>query len=152
MPTSAVTAQTARMIGRDENPAARNARPITYALLVPQSPYSKAAARFQSRLRGRWTPALASRTTSSISCAIGIGSDSRLCARSMASAFSGNAGRQSICKPVTDSRLSLNQRRFCWIRLDLLAQMSDVNTQVLPMLLGLRAPDFAQNVAMRENA
>src|SRR5437868_2796095 len=58
------------MIGSDENPAATNARPMTYALLVPQSPYSNAPARFQSRLRGRCTPALASRTISSISCAI----------------------------------------------------------------------------------
>ena len=55
-------------------------------------------------------------------------------------------------EPVTNSRLSLNQRRFCRIGLDLLAQMRDVNAQVLAMFLGLRAPDFAQDVAMRENA
>src|SRR5262245_16767132 len=31
------------------------------------------------------------------------------------------------CKPVTNPRLSLNQRRFCRIQLDLLAQMSHVH-------------------------
>jgi len=31
-------AHTARMIGKDEKPAATNASPSTYALLVPQSP------------------------------------------------------------------------------------------------------------------
>ena len=36
-------------------PATAKARPITYALLVPQSPYRMAAARFQSTLRGRLT-------------------------------------------------------------------------------------------------
>src|SRR5437868_11462364 len=76
------------MIGSDENPAATNARPMTYALLVPQSPYSKAAARFQSRLRGRCTPALASRTISSINCAIAVGCDCRLRGCSLASCFS----------------------------------------------------------------
>src|SRR5215467_1337800 len=102
MPTSAVTAQTARMIGRDENPAARNARPITYALLVPQSPYNKAAARFQSRLRGRCTPALASRTTSSVSCAIALGCDFPLYAGQLANCFLfgvySHESLQSVCE------------------------------------------------------
>src|SRR4029077_7355667 len=79
-----------------------------------------------------------------------FGSDSRLCARSLASAFSGNACELLSSESVADSGLRLNQRWFCWIRLDLLAQMRDVNAQVLAMLLGLRAPDFAQDVAMRE--
>src|SRR5215831_11946222 len=112
------------MIGSDENPAATNARPITYALLVPQSPYSNAAARFQSRLRGRWTPALASRTRSSTSCAIGVGGESPLGARSLASSFSVvNTSELLSCESIADSRLRLNQRRFCRIRLDLLSQM-----------------------------
>jgi hypothetical protein len=75
-----------------------------------------------------------------------------LCARSLASAFSGNACELLSSESVADSGLRLNQRWFCWIRLDLLAQMRDVNAQVLAMLLGLRAPDFAQDVAMREYA
>src|SRR5689334_19838075 len=44
------------MMGNEENPAARKASPMTYALLVPQSPYSKPAARAQPTLRGRCIP------------------------------------------------------------------------------------------------
>src|SRR6478672_1010842 len=75
------------------------------------------------------------------------------CARARWQAlFSGNTRLWLTCKPVTDSRLSLNQRWFCRIGLNLLAQVSDVDTQVLSMLLGFWAPDFAQDMAMRENA
>src|SRR5262249_49362521 len=36
-------------------------------------------------------------------------------------------GKRLSCKSVADPGLRLNQRWFCWIRLDLLAKMRDVN-------------------------
>src|SRR5947208_11357290 len=61
--------------------------------------------------------------------------ESRLCARSLASSFSASDQWRLSAKAVTNSRLRLNQRWFCWIRLDFLAQMRDVNAQVLAMFL-----------------
>ena len=62
------------------------------------------------------------------------------------------ASKSLSCKSVADSRRRFNQRWLHWIGLDLLPQMCDVNAQVLPMLFRFRAPDFAQDVSVRENA
>src|SRR6266508_4107598 len=60
-------------------------------------------------------------------------------------------GKRLTCEAVTNSRLCTDQRRSRRVRLNLLTQVRNVNAQVLPVLFGFRAPDFAQDVAMREN-
>src|SRR5262249_39245284 len=81
-----------------------------------------------------------------------IGRESPLHARSLASCFWAKPGERLTCEAITNSRLCDDQRWSRRVRLNLLTQMRDINTQVLPMLLGLRPPDFAEDVAMRENA
>ncbi len=49
---------------------------------------------------------------------------------------------------IPDSGFGFDQAWFGWVGFDFLAEMGDVNPQVLPVFLGFRAPDFAQDVAM----
>jgi hypothetical protein len=65
--------------------------------------------------------------------------------------FLGRSTERLSSESVTNARLSLNYSWFCRLWLDFLAQMGDVNAEVLPMLLGFWAPDFAQDVSMRKN-
>ena len=41
---------------------------------------------------------------------------------------------------------------FVGVRFDLLPEMRDVDAQILTVFLGLRSPDFAQDVTMRQHA
>src|SRR5436309_3068547 len=53
---------------------------------------------------------------------------------------------------IPDSRLGLDETWTCRIAFNLLAQVGDINAGILAVLFGFRAPDFAKDVAMRENA
>src|SRR5438128_4320438 len=53
---------------------------------------------------------------------------------------------------VTDSRLGLDETWTCRIAFSLLAQVGNINAEILAVLFRFRAPDFAKDVAMRENA
>src|SRR6266436_3737271 len=53
---------------------------------------------------------------------------------------------------ITDSRLGLNETWTCRIAFNLLAKMGHINAEILAVLFRFRAPDFAKDVAMRENA
>src|SRR4029453_6268865 len=55
------------------------------------------------------------------------------------------------CKSISDPGRGLYQRRLCWIGLDLLAQMRDINAEVLPVFFRFRTPDFAQDVPVGED-
>src|SRR6266576_1306854 len=55
-------------------------------------------------------------------------------------------------EPIPDSRLGLNETWTCRITFNLLAKVGDINAKILSMFLGFRAPDFAKDVAMREDA
>src|SRR5947207_2474603 len=55
-------------------------------------------------------------------------------------------------EPVPDSRLRLNETWTGRIAFNLLAQVGDIDAEILPMLFRFRAPDFAKDVAMREDA
>src|SRR6266700_562945 len=52
---------------------------------------------------------------------------------------------------ITDSRLGLNETWICRIAFNLLAKVGDINAETLAVLFRFRAPDFAKDVAMREN-
>src|SRR4029450_1802227 len=79
-----------------------------------------------------------------------IGCDSRLQTCLLASCFFEQTTSSALPKrreslppkSISDSRRCLDKRWFRWIALDLLAQMRDVNTQVLPMFFRFRTPDF----------
>ena len=53
---------------------------------------------------------------------------------------------------IPDSRLSLNETWTCRITFNLLSKVSDINAEILSVLFRFRAPDFAKDVAMCENA
>jgi ORF6N domain len=53
---------------------------------------------------------------------------------------------------VTDSRLGLNETWTCRITFNLLAKVGDINAGILAVLFRFRSPDFAKDVAMREDA
>ena len=53
---------------------------------------------------------------------------------------------------VTDSRLGLDETWICGIAFNLLAKVSDINAEIFAVLFRFRAPDFAKDVAMREDA
>src|SRR5436309_11975298 len=55
-------------------------------------------------------------------------------------------------EPVTDSRLGLNENRTCRITFNLLAKVCDINAEILVVPFRFRAPDFANDVTMCENA
>jgi hypothetical protein len=55
-------------------------------------------------------------------------------------------------EPIPDSRLGLNETWTCRIAFNLLAKVGDINAEILAVLFRFRAPDFAKNVAMGENA
>jgi hypothetical protein len=44
---------------------------------------------------------------------------------------------------VPDSRLGLNETRTCRIAFNFLAQVGDINAEILAMLFRFRSPDFA---------
>src|ERR1700682_5620893 len=54
-------------------------------------------------------------------------------------------------EPITDARFGFDQARFGGVGFDFLTEMGNVNAKVLPVLLGLRSPDFAEDVAMSED-
>ena len=49
---------------------------------------------------------------------------------------------------VTDSRLGLNETWTCRITFNLLAQVGNINAEILAVLFRFRAPDFANDVAV----
>ena len=53
---------------------------------------------------------------------------------------------------VTDSPLGLDETWTCRITFNLLAKIGDINAKILAVPFRFRAPDFAKDVAMRENA
>src|SRR5881392_3815871 len=53
---------------------------------------------------------------------------------------------------IPDSRLGLDETWTCRIAFNILAKVGDINAEILSVLFRFRAPDFAKNVAMRENA
>ena len=53
---------------------------------------------------------------------------------------------------IPDSRLGLNENRTGRITFNLLAQVGNINAEILAVLFRFRASDFAKNVAMCENA
>src|SRR6266478_3732745 len=53
---------------------------------------------------------------------------------------------------IPDSRLGLNETWTCRIAFNLLAKVGDISAEILAVLFRFRAPDFAKDVAMRENA
>jgi hypothetical protein len=53
---------------------------------------------------------------------------------------------------VTDSRLGLTETWTCRITFNLLAKVGDINAEILAVLFRFRAPDFAKDVAVREDA
>ncbi len=53
---------------------------------------------------------------------------------------------------IPDSRLGLNETWICRIAFNLLAKVGDINAEILAVLFRFRAPDFAKDVAMREDA
>jgi len=53
---------------------------------------------------------------------------------------------------VPDSRLGLNETWTCRIAFNLLAKVGDINAEILSVLFRFRAPDFAKDVTMCENA
>src|SRR5207249_2556143 len=60
--------------------------------------------------------------------------------------------KRLTCETIANSWLSIDQRWSCRVRLNLLTQMRNINAQVLPMFFGFRAPNFAQNAPVRQNA
>ena len=60
----------------------------------------------------------------------------------LASSFSANSAVWLTCEAVTNSRLNTDQRWSRWVRLKLLAQMRNIDAQVLPVLFGFRAPNL----------
>src|SRR6266566_3298246 len=55
-------------------------------------------------------------------------------------------------KRYPDSRLGLNETWICRIAFNLLSKVSDINAEILAVLFRFRAPDFAKDVAVCENA
>jgi len=53
---------------------------------------------------------------------------------------------------IPDSRVGLDETWTCRIAFDLLAEVGDINAEILAVLFRFRAPDFAKDVAMCENA
>ena len=53
---------------------------------------------------------------------------------------------------IPDSRLGLNETWTCRITFNLLAKIGDINAKILAVLCRFRAPDFAKDVTMCENA
>jgi len=53
---------------------------------------------------------------------------------------------------IPDSRLGLDETWTCRIAFNLLAKVGDINAEILAVLFRFRAPDFAKDVAMCENA
>ena len=53
---------------------------------------------------------------------------------------------------IPDSRLGLNETWTCRITFNLLAKVGSIKAEILAVLLRFRAPDFAKDVARRENA
>ena len=53
---------------------------------------------------------------------------------------------------IPDSRLGLNETWTCRIAFNLLAKVGDINAEILAVLFRFRAPDFAKDVTMCENA
>jgi hypothetical protein len=53
---------------------------------------------------------------------------------------------------IPDSKLGLNETWTCRITFNLLAKVGDINAGILAVLFRFRAPDFAKDVTMRENA
>ena len=53
---------------------------------------------------------------------------------------------------IPDSRLGLDETWTCRIAFNLLAKVGNINAGILAVFFRFRAPDFAKDVAMRENA
>src|SRR6266576_613795 len=53
---------------------------------------------------------------------------------------------------IPDSRLGLNETWICRIAFNLLSKVGDINAEILAVLFRFRAPDFAKDVAMCEDA
>ena len=53
---------------------------------------------------------------------------------------------------IPDSRLGLDETWTCRITFNLLAKVGDINAEILAVLFRFRAPDFAKDVAICENA
>src|SRR2546430_9893032 len=53
---------------------------------------------------------------------------------------------------IPDSRLGLDETWTCRIAFNLLAKVGDINAKILAVPFRFRSPDFAKDVAMREDA
>jgi hypothetical protein len=53
---------------------------------------------------------------------------------------------------IPDSQLDLDETWTCRITFNLLAKVGNINAKILALLFRSRAPDFAKDVAMREDA
>src|SRR5262249_7712310 len=54
-------------------------------------------------------------------------------------------------QPITDTGLGNNQFRAGWVSFDFVAQMSNVNAQVMSVLIMSGSRDFTKDLAMRED-
>jgi hypothetical protein len=53
---------------------------------------------------------------------------------------------------IPDCRLGLNETWTCRITFNLLAEVGNINAEILAVLFRFRGPDFAKDVAMCEKA
>ena len=63
-----------------------------------------------------------------------------------------HSGRFIGDEAIPDSRLGLDENRTGGITFNLLARVGDINAGILAVLFRFRAPDFAKDVAVREDA